>query len=82
MENLVERVLNHSARITALEEWQKRQNGHLYQIESKVTDLQETVMALNGKITDIHKQNSNIFLSVCLALLALVGNLIVMLARG
>lgn len=82
MENLVDRVLDHSARITALEEWQRRQNGHLSEIERKVTDLQGTVLGLGNQIVGLHGKLNGVLLSVIVALIALIADLVLTFVRG
>jgi len=72
---LTERVLDHSARITALEEWQKRQNGHLADIDDKITRLE-------GLVLDLFRQNNKILLAVLGSILGLVLNLVMVLVRG
>ena len=69
------RLAEHTARLNALEEWQKRQNGHLADIDDKVTRLE-------GLVLDLFRQNNKILLAVLGSILGLALNLLIYFVRG
>jgi len=73
--DILARLYDHAARLTALEEWQKRQNGHLADIDDKITRLE-------GLVLDLFRQNNKILLAVLGSILGLVLNLVMVLVRG
>lgn len=75
LSSVEERVIEHSARLSALEEWQKRQNGHLADIDDKITRLE-------GLVLDLFRQNNKILLAVLGSILGLALNLLIYFVRG
>ena len=73
--DVIIRLAEHTARLNALEEWQKRQNGHLADIDDKIARLE-------GLILYLFRQNNKVLLAVLGSIIGLALNLVVVFVRG